>query len=131
MVSPSKSYLVCFCFLVLGINGPCDQESVEPEANLVLDGSLTKGTTQDGLPIVKGYVKNIGEGSAYQCTITIDAHKSWNNAIVSSVITSLNGGNPIDPSARVYFESLLPNLHSHYEYDYLTNEIKWKRKGQQ
>lgn len=119
-----------YLFLLFQFSGPCDEETVEPEANIVLDGSIGKGSTQDGLPTVKGYVKNIGLGTGYKCRIIISAHVGWNNKIVSATDISLNDGNPIAPGARVSFEGILPNLHSHYEYDFLTYELHWVRRSQ-
>lgn len=119
------------CFLLLlNFSGPCDEESVEPDPNLVLDNAIQKGSTQDGLPTVKGYVKNIGLGTGYKCRIIISAHAASKNEIVSATDISLNDGNPMAPGTRVFFEGVLPNLHSHYEYDYLTHEIRWLRRNQ-
>jgi hypothetical protein len=116
-----------FIFLLVCFIGPCDQEKVDPYANIILDGSIEKGLDASGLPIVYGYVKNIGEGTGYRGRIIVNANKSSNSLIVSAADISLNSGNPITHGARLYFEGVLPNIHTHNEYDFLTSEIKWER----
>lgn len=85
-----------------------------PEANIVLDGALTRAYTTYDSPMFWGYVKNTGNGTGYNCMVEITC---YSDAGKTTIIDTANGfpanlGN-IKPGQRAYFDAVAFNCDSH------------------
>lgn len=83
-------------------------------ANLIIDGNLQRTMTDNDHPKFEGYVKNIGNKTAWNITVLITC---YSDAAKTTIIDTAKGfpanlGN-IPPNARVYFDATAFNLSSH------------------
>jgi hypothetical protein len=98
----------------------------EKKAEIVLDGDLIESYTSYGSPQFEGYVKNVGDLTAYNVKVEI---RCYSDSTKTNIIDTADGfpadlGN-IDPGQRAYFDAVCFNLDSHDQiraYDY---EITW------
>lgn len=119
-----KGVVLCVIFCLL-TSAACDLFN-EKKAEIVLDGDLQRTYTSYGSPRFEGWVKNVGDLTAYNVAVEI---KCYSDSSKTNIIDTANGypanlGN-IDPGQRAYFEAVCFDVDSHDQiraYDY---EITW------
>lgn len=68
------------CLFLIACNSPFAPEI--KTANIVLDGTLQRTYTSYGSPQFEGYVKNIGNGTGYNCMVEIQCFSDPNKTTI-------------------------------------------------
>ena len=121
--------LVCF-FIFAHCNSPASPDIEEavakPEANIVLDGALNGGYMGYDMWGFTGYVKNIGNGTGYNCMVDITC---YSDASKTTIIDNAHGFpadlGDIAPGIRAYFEAIAFNATSMADITYTSVKITW------
>ncbi len=122
--------LVCF-FIFTHCNSPASPDIEEaikpiPKANIVLDGELIRGYGNYGLLGFNGYVKNIGNGTGYNCMVDISC---YSDASKTTIIDNAHGFpadlGDIAPEIRAYFEAIAFEADSMADITYTSVKITW------
>lgn len=129
--------LVCL-FIFTYCTSPADPEiedvlKPKPKANMVLDGPLGGGYFgQNGWVILgfHGYVKNIGNGTGYNCMITIQCYA---DAEKTTIIDTAHGFpadlGDIPPGIRAYFEAMAFEAKTMEDITHTSYKITWLDRG--
>ncbi len=102
----------------------------KPTANMVLDGGMIEGGYfgQNGWVLLgfNGYVKNIGNGTGYNCMITIQCYA---DAEKTTIIDTAHGFpadlGDIPPGVRAYFEAIAFEAKTMADITYTSYKITW------
>jgi len=101
-------------------------EPEKPKANIVLDGELNGGYGWGGLLGFSGYVKNIGNGTGYNCMVEIQC---FSDASKTTIIDTAKGFpadlGDIAPGQRAYFEAIAFNATCMADITYTSVKITW------
>ena len=115
---------ICLCLAVASCNSPFSPET--KKANLVLDGDLVKVMTSYDSPEFDGYVKNIGDNTAYNCMVAITCFSDTGK---TTIIDTANGfpanGGDIPVGTRAFFDAVAFNCTSHDQIQATTVKITW------
>ena len=120
--------LVCLLFFPYcnSPESPDVKEVIKPKANIVLDGSLLRTYTYYGSPQFEGYVKNIGNGTGYNCMVEIQCFSDPNKI---TIIDTANGFpadlGDINPGQRGYFDAVAFDCNSHNDIQSYSVKITW------
>src|SRR4030042_4417500 len=104
--------LLILCLLFFSCESPTSSPA-EPAANMVLDGDFTKTMTSYDRPQFSGYVKNVGDGTGYNCMIEIHAYSDLSKVTIIDTAKGFPAElGDIAPGQRAYFEAVFFNLTS-------------------
>lgn len=127
--------LICF-FVFAYCNSPADpgiEETVKPKANIVLDGLLEGGyfgLNGSYMLGFHGYVKNTGNGTGYNCMITIHCYA---DAEKTTIIDTAHGFpadlGDIPPGIRAYFEAMAFEAKTMADITHTSYKITWLDRG--
>jgi hypothetical protein len=118
-----KFLAVFFLLLAFSCKNPF---APEPKANLVIDGALQRTYASYGCPRFEGYVKNIGDNTAYNCMVTITC---YSDTLKTTIIDTAKGFpadlGDIAPGQRAYFSAAAFNCISHEQIKAYDTKIEW------
>lgn len=111
----------------------------EQRAKIVLDGELTAFFDEwGGHPAWRGFVKNTGDKTAYNCVVEIRCYRE-NGGLIDialgfpeAIIDPVSSGplyGAIKPGDRCPFEAVASHLESHEEIDHYKLKISWTDQG--
>lgn len=114
--------MICLAFLSFS---SCDALA-EKVAMLILDGGWTTSLTSYGSPQFVGYVKNTGNGTAYNASIEITCYSDTAKTTIIDTATGFPANlGDIPPGARAYFEAISFNTNSHEDIKATDYTIDW------
>lgn len=127
--------LSLICLLVFAYcESPADpkiEEVIKPrlKANIVLDGELVRGYSYWGLGFT-GYVKNIGNGTGYNCMVEIQC---FSDSSETTIIDTAKGFpadlGDIKPDQRARFEAIAFEAKVMENIRYRSIKITWLDRG--
>jgi len=97
-------------------------------ANIVLDGQPTFTYSSSNKPMLTGYVKNIGAGTAYNCAIEFRAYSDDYKTMIDSTKGYPAGLGNIGPGQRVYYDAVFNSLTSWDPVKTMDYHITWLNK---
>jgi len=105
------------------------EEIIEPKANIVLDGELNGGYGTFGGYYglgFNGYVKNIGDGTGYNCMVEIQCFSDSNKiTIIDTAFGFPADLGDIKPGQRAYFEAISFKAKTMGDITYTSVKITW------
>jgi len=121
--------LICF-FIFAYCESPASPDIeeiiVKPKANIVLDGILNGGYFGYDMWGFNGYVKNIGNGTGYNCMVDIAC---YSDETETTIIDNAHGFpadlGDIGPGIRAYFEAIAFEADSMGDITYTSVKITW------
>ena len=95
-------------------------------ANLILDGNLTASYTSYGSPQFVGYVKNTGNGTAYNASIEITCYSDTGKKTIIDTAKGFPASlGDIPPGVRAIFDAVCFDVDSHDDIKATTYTIDW------
>jgi hypothetical protein len=99
--------VVCLALVSTACKSPSTPEPVVPAAIIVIDGDITKTMTSYGCPEFDGYVKNIGNNTAYNCEVEIKCYSDANKiTIIDTAFGFPSDLGDIAPNQRAIFSAV-------------------------
>ena len=118
-----KILAVLFLLLTFSCKNPF---APEPKANLIIDGALQRTYTSYSRPQFEGYVKNIGDNTAYNCMVTITCYSdSSKTTIIDTAHGFPSDLGDIAPGQRAYFDAVAFDCTSHDQIKAYDTKIEW------
>ncbi len=118
----TKIFILVFICLILA---SCDWFAAKV-AELVLDGSWQETYTSYGSPRFEGYVKNIGNVTAYNASIDITCYSDVGKTTIIDSITGFPANlGDIPPDTRAYFEAISFSVNTHEDIKATDYTIDW------
>jgi|GEM_PF-2620107 len=97
-------------------------------AKLAIDGKIEKDYLY-GCPVFKGWVKNVGDNTAWNASITIYCYSDKDKTVlIDTAWDYLADGNDIDPGVKVPFEAVCWELSSHSQIKSRKVVLDWLEK---
>jgi hypothetical protein len=118
-----KLFVVIVCvFFMVG----CKDIFGPSKANIVIDGTLSINLTTYNCPIFQGWVKNIGEKTAYNCKVEIIVYSDTaKQHIIDTALGFPATLADIPAGTRVYFDAVCFNLNSIAQIIAYDTQITW------
>lgn len=104
----------------------CQQAQAPKVGNLVIDGTISKGVKSYGSPYFYGYVKNTGNNTVYNGSITFTIYSdSTKTTIKDTGWDYLASGEDIAPGVRAPFEAIFFALSATDSTAYYDYKFSW------
>ena len=117
--------MICLAFLSFS---SCDVLAAKV-ANLILDGSWQKTYTSYGSPQFVGYVKNTGNGTAYNASIEITCYSDTGKKTIIDTAKGFPASlGDIPPGVRAIFDAVCFDVDSHDDIKATSYVIDWLDK---
>ena len=98
-------------------------------AKLEVVGTIKREMTSYNRPVFEGYVKNNGDNTAWNATITIYCYGNTAKTIlIDTAWDYLADGNDIQPGVKTTFRAVAFDLSSHDQIKAITIELDWLEK---
>ena len=118
----TKIFILAFICLIFT---SCDWFAAKV-AELVLDGNWQRTYTSYGSPRFEGYVKNIGNGTAYNASIDITCYSDTAKTTIIDTATGFPADlGDIPQNVKAYFEAVCFTANTHEDIKATDYTIDW------